>query len=137
MEVDCFRPKIAATTHGQVQCTHAESLRIPWSHASQLFLHLGGNRQLQDRLMGASHEKPGSHTAPAGSQPPGRAWLWHGGDHRAGQQGAAQEASLVGWLWGNMAKNGICGGCGHGKPNVPLRTMPFQSKVFIFLWPDC
>lgn len=39
-----------------------------WSHASQLFLHVGGNRQLQDRLMGASQEKPGSHSDPAGPQ---------------------------------------------------------------------
>lgn len=29
MQVDCFWPKIAATTPGQVQCTPAESLRLP------------------------------------------------------------------------------------------------------------
>lgn len=81
--------------------------------------------------MGASHEKPGSHTDPAGPQLPSRAQLWCGGDHRPGQQGAAQEASLVGWLWGNMAKNGMCGSCGHGKLDIPLRTTPFQNKVFI------
>lgn len=75
------------------------------------FLSLGGNRQLEDRLMGAMRNLEAT-LIPAGPRLPNSAGLWQGGDHKPGQQGAAQKASLVGWLWGNVAKKGMC--CGGG-----------------------
>lgn len=139
MEVDCFPAQTAATARGQVQHTPAESLRLAGvcgpmqANCSSMWVGTGSYRTgwwvLARRNLEATVTQQGLSW--------GRAWLWHEGDHRPGQQGAAQEASLLGWLWGTMAKNGMCGGRGHGQLNIPLGTAPLQSRGFILFWPDC
>lgn len=76
----------------------------------------------QDRLMGACHEEPGSHTDPAGPQLPSR--VTTGLDNKE----LHRKHRWGGWLWDNVAKIGMCGGCGCGKPDIPLRTMPFRGR---------
>lgn len=88
--------------------------------------------------MGAHHENLEATLTPAGPQSPDRAGMWRGGDHGAGQQGATQKASLVGQLWGNMAKNGTCCGGGGGwawQTQHPSQDCAVSGQgFFIFLW---